>query len=71
MIRSSRADIMSELEVSMPYGIDICEGYHPHPRHWLALAELVGVAQWGPDSGPALYPSRTQVLWFEKKFCKL
>ena len=37
--------ISSALGVSKPYAADIRAGRHrPHPRHWLALAQLVGVS---------------------------
>ena len=35
--------IASRIGVSRWYAGRIREGYRPHPRHWLALAELVGV----------------------------
>jgi hypothetical protein len=31
--------------VTYAYGSRIRQGYRPHPRHWLALAELAGVAK--------------------------
>jgi len=38
--------IASALGVSQPYAAEIRTGrYLPHPRHWLALARLVGVSQ--------------------------
>jgi hypothetical protein len=36
--------IRSRIGVSRWYAGRIREGYRPHPRHWLALAELAGVA---------------------------
>ncbi len=37
--------ISSAFGVSNPYAADIRAGRHrPHPRHWLALAQLVGVS---------------------------
>jgi CRISPR-associated endonuclease Cas1 len=37
--------IASALGVSLPYATDIRAGRRrPHPRHWLALAELVGIS---------------------------
>ncbi len=40
---SSTSAIRSRIGVSRWYAGRIREGYRPHPRHWLALAELVGV----------------------------
>ena len=40
----SKSSIRAALGVSEPYSSDIRAGRcHPHPRHWQALAELVGV----------------------------
>jgi hypothetical protein len=38
------AAIRSRLGVSRWYAAKIRQGYRPHPRHWQALAELVGVS---------------------------
>jgi hypothetical protein len=35
--------IRSRIGVSRWYAGRIRQGYRPHPRHWQALAELVGV----------------------------
>jgi hypothetical protein len=44
--------IMQMLGISQPYATDIRAGRRcPHPRHWLALARLVGVL---PDQGRIL-----------------
>ena len=41
----TKAQIRSILGVSEPYSSDIQAGRRiPHPRHWLALAELAGVS---------------------------
>jgi hypothetical protein len=41
----SHSAIASALGVSIPYAADIQAGRHlPHPRHWLKLADLVGVS---------------------------
>jgi len=41
----SKSQIRSTLGVSEPYSSDIQAGRRvPHPRHWLALAQLVVVA---------------------------
>jgi CRISPR-associated endonuclease Cas1 len=40
---TSTSAIRSRIRVSRWYAGRIREGYRPHPRHWLALAELVGV----------------------------
>jgi len=37
--------IRSTIGVSRWYAGKIRQGYRPHPRHWLALAQLVGVSQ--------------------------
>lgn len=39
----STSAIRSRIGVSRWYASRIREGYRPHPRHWLALAQLVGV----------------------------
>jgi CRISPR-associated endonuclease Cas1 len=39
----SAATIRSQIGVSRWYAGKIRQGYRPHPRHWQALAELVGV----------------------------
>lgn len=45
-----RTVIVSTLNVSSPYAASIRAGRRiPHPRHWLALAELAGVEQDGSD----------------------
>ena len=41
----STSAIRSQIGVSRWYAGRIREGYRPHPRHWLALAELVGVSE--------------------------
>src|SRR6266567_4181561 len=41
----STSSIASRIGVSRWYAGRIRQGYRPHPRHWLALAELVGVSQ--------------------------
>ena len=38
----STSAIRSKIGVSRLHAIRIRKGYRPHPRHWLALAELVG-----------------------------
>jgi CRISPR-associated endonuclease Cas1 len=43
----STSAIRSRIGVSRWYAGRIRKGYRPHPRHWLALAELVGVAKFG------------------------
>jgi hypothetical protein len=40
----STSAIRSRIGVSRWYAGRIREGYRPHPRHWLALAELAGIA---------------------------
>ena len=41
--------IMAALQVSMPYAVNIRHGRRsPHPRHWVRLAELVGVSMANP-----------------------
>ena len=41
----STSAIRSRIGVSRWYAGRIREGYRPHPRHWLALAELAGIVQ--------------------------
>lgn len=44
LVGSSISEIASALKVSFPYGAAIRAGRRqPHPRHWEALAQLVGV----------------------------
>ena len=40
---TSTSAIRSKIGVSRWYASRIRQGYRPHPRHWVALAELVGV----------------------------
>jgi hypothetical protein len=40
----SASVIARQISVSRWYAGRIREGYRPHPRHWQALAELVGVS---------------------------
>jgi hypothetical protein len=40
----STSAIRSQIGVSRWYASRIRQGYEPHPRHWQALAELVGVS---------------------------
>jgi hypothetical protein len=39
------SEIRPRISVSRWYAGRIRGGYRPHPRHWLALAQLVGVSQ--------------------------
>jgi len=39
--------IRSRIGVSRWYAGRIRQGYIPHPRHWRALAQLVGISEWG------------------------
>jgi len=53
----STSAIRSRIGVSRWYAGRIREGYRPHPRHWLALAELVGVsADVSPRESPIFPP---------------
>jgi CRISPR-associated endonuclease Cas1 len=49
LARSSATTIAKRIGVSRWYAGRIREGYRPHPRHWQALAELVGPS---PKSQP-------------------
>lgn len=45
LVRVNLSTLMSALDVSMPYAINIRKGRRvPHPRHWFMLARLVGVS---------------------------
>jgi len=44
----SMSAIRSALGVSKWYASKIRQGYRPHPRHWQALANLVGISQRSP-----------------------
>jgi hypothetical protein len=47
--------IASALDVSQPYATHIRKGtYVPHPRHWPALAKLVGINEQAISSAAAL-----------------
>jgi CRISPR-associated endonuclease Cas1 len=46
----SATAIAKRIGVSRWYAGRIREGYRPHPRHWQALAELVGIIHQGVDS---------------------
>jgi hypothetical protein len=45
-------DVRSSIGVSRWYASRIRQGYRPHPRHWQALARLVGIS-WLIDRPPA------------------
>jgi CRISPR-associated protein Cas1 len=45
----STSAIRSQIGVSRWYAGKIRQGYRPHPRHWLPLAELVGVVPGVPN----------------------
>jgi len=38
------SDIAHQIGVSLCYAGHVRKGRRPHPRHWLALAQLVGVS---------------------------
>jgi len=44
LARASATAIAKRIAVSRWYAGRIREGYRPHPRHWQALAELVGIS---------------------------
>lgn len=44
LARTSGTAIANQIGVSRWYGGRVRDGYRPHPRHWQALAELVGVS---------------------------
>jgi len=43
LAKVSMSVIRSAIAVSKWYASKIRQGYRPHPRHWQALAELVGI----------------------------
>jgi len=48
LTKASLSQIASAIQVSIPYASDIRKGRRrPHPRLWLALAELVGLKDQG------------------------
>ena len=48
LLRSSISQIANALKVSIPYAANIRLGRRrPHPRHWLALAQLIGIPSLG------------------------
>jgi hypothetical protein len=49
----STSVIRSRIRVSRWYASRIRQGYRPHPRHWQALAELVGVLPDAPTGSSA------------------
>jgi len=50
LVRISASTIAKKIGVSRWYAGRIREGYRPHPRHWQALAELVGVLSNSPTN---------------------
>ncbi len=48
LARVSTSVIRSRIRVSRWYASRIRQGYRPHPRHWEALAKLVGVSPTPP-----------------------
>jgi hypothetical protein len=50
----STSAIRSQIGVSRWYAGRIREGYRPHPRHWQALAELIGFSAVNKDSDPVV-----------------
>jgi hypothetical protein len=40
----TNAAVASEISVSKAFAGRIRRGYRPHPRHWVALAKLAGIA---------------------------
>lgn len=47
LVRASATAIAKRIGVSRWYAGRIREGYRPHPRHWLTLAQFVGVSPEG------------------------
>jgi hypothetical protein len=45
----STSVIRSSIGVSRWYASRVRQGYRPHPRHWLALANLLGIVLGAPD----------------------
>jgi hypothetical protein len=45
LAETSTSAIRSQIGVSCWYAGRIREGYRPHPRHWQALAKLVGLSK--------------------------
>ena len=45
LARVATSLIASQLGVSWAYAVLIRKGYRPHPRHWQALAEMVGISE--------------------------
>lgn len=43
LARTSASAIAKQIGISRWYAGHIRKGYRPHPRHWLALAQLVAV----------------------------
>jgi hypothetical protein len=43
LAKASASAIAKTIGVFRWYAGRIREGYRPHPRHWLTLAELVGI----------------------------
>ena len=48
LVRLSGVTIASRIGVSRWYAGQIRKGYRPHPRHWQALGDLVGVSRDSP-----------------------
>lgn len=47
LIHVSTSTIASRVGVSRWYAGKVRQGYHPHPRHWQALGQLVGISSDG------------------------
>jgi len=45
LAKASMFDIQKALGISKWYASKVRQGYRPHPRHWQALAALVGVCR--------------------------
>ncbi len=43
LANASTSEIRSRIRVSRWYASKIRQGYRPHPRHWITLAELAGI----------------------------
>jgi CRISPR-associated endonuclease Cas1 len=65
LVGATLSEIASATKVSIPYASDIRKGRRrPHPRHWQALAQLVGVSVEGPkisDVTNELVPHRKEL----------
>jgi hypothetical protein len=53
---TSTSAIAKQIGVSRWYAGKIRQGYRPHPRHWLVLAQLAGILESDPNKFVTIRP---------------